>query len=246
MERIALVSDIHGNLLALEAVVEDIKRRNVSRVINLGDHVSGPLWPKETLKYLKSTDWIHICGNHDRQLTSDDPDTHGLSDAYAFAQIDREGLRWLESLPAFKRLEADILAFHGSPQNDLEYMLESVSDGRTHLSKKGEIEARLKGTKARLAVCGHTHIPRCVRLNNEMTIVNPGSVGIQGFTDNGDHPHVVEIGSPHARYAVVELDGSALEVELIAVSYDWDKAADKSMETNRADWTSLLRNGFIE
>ena len=84
MKKIAIISDIHGNILALKAVVEDINRRNIDRVINLGDHISGPLWPKETIEYLMLQDWIQIKGNHDRQLLEQSPYEHGASDKYAY------------------------------------------------------------------------------------------------------------------------------------------------------------------
>lgn len=65
--RIALVSDIHGNLAALEAVAADFKRRGVDAVANLGDSLSGPLLPLETAQFLMAQDWTHLAGNHERQ-----------------------------------------------------------------------------------------------------------------------------------------------------------------------------------
>ena len=56
MQKIAILSDIHGNIPALEKVVDDINARRVDCVFNLGDHVSGPLWPKETIQYLMKQD----------------------------------------------------------------------------------------------------------------------------------------------------------------------------------------------
>ena len=71
--RIAFVTDIHGNLAALEAVVRDIERRGVARVVNLGDSLSGPLLPRETARALMARDWLHLAGNHERQILSDGP-----------------------------------------------------------------------------------------------------------------------------------------------------------------------------
>ena len=64
--RIAVIADIHGNLPALEAVLIDIARRHVDRTINLGDCVSGPLWPREVCDLLMASDDLTIRGNHDR------------------------------------------------------------------------------------------------------------------------------------------------------------------------------------
>jgi hypothetical protein len=60
MQKIAVLSDIHGNIAALERVVDDLRSRHVDGVINLGDHVSGPLWPAETIRCLIRQDWIKI------------------------------------------------------------------------------------------------------------------------------------------------------------------------------------------
>lgn len=90
MKRLAVISDIHGNILALEAVAADIKRRNVDGIVNLGDHISGPLWPKETIEFLMKQEWIQIRGNHDRQLIQQIPKDHGLSDKYAFQYLDKK------------------------------------------------------------------------------------------------------------------------------------------------------------
>jgi predicted phosphodiesterase len=84
MKKIAVIADIHGNLIALEQVVADIERRCVDLVINLGDHISGPLWPKETLDYLKTKDWLQIRGNHERQLLTQTPEKMGASDQYTW------------------------------------------------------------------------------------------------------------------------------------------------------------------
>lgn len=66
--RIAILADIHGNLPALEAVADDLDRRGVDAVVNLGDSLSGPLLPRETAQFLMARDWLHLAGNHERQL----------------------------------------------------------------------------------------------------------------------------------------------------------------------------------
>jgi len=71
--RLAVLSDIHGNLPALEAVTRDFVRRGVDTVINLGDSLSGPLQPRETADFLLAQDWIHLAGNHERQVLACGP-----------------------------------------------------------------------------------------------------------------------------------------------------------------------------
>src|SRR5690606_18348630 len=71
MTRIAVLSDIHGNLPALEAVVADAEARGCTAFANLGDILSGPLWPFETAEYLMARQWPTIAGNHERQVLTD-------------------------------------------------------------------------------------------------------------------------------------------------------------------------------
>ena len=69
--RLAIISDIHGNLLALETVLAHVKTRGVDAPINLGDCVTSPLWPRETLELLDTLSWPTVRGNHDRRLTEE-------------------------------------------------------------------------------------------------------------------------------------------------------------------------------
>lgn len=85
--RIAFVSDIHGNLAALNAVIDDIGRRQVDQVVNLGDTVSGPLLPMQTARRLSALPWLHVAGNHERQVLRQPLTQQIASDAYA---------RWLK------------------------------------------------------------------------------------------------------------------------------------------------------
>src|ERR1700693_1028492 len=98
--RFAIVSDIHGNLPALEAVVADIGRRGVTRIVNLGDSLSGPLLPLETAHYLMASGWVHLAGNHERQILQAGPDSGSSDvDAYARAQLGAQELDWIAALP---------------------------------------------------------------------------------------------------------------------------------------------------
>lgn len=94
-----MVSDIHGNLPALEAVVTDARALGVDRFLNLGDILSGPLWPVETAAYLKARGWPTIAGNHERQLLTQSRERMGASDRFAAECLDEPALRWLAALP---------------------------------------------------------------------------------------------------------------------------------------------------
>ena len=88
--RIAAISDIHGKLWALEAVLADIERRGVDMTVNLGDILSSPLKPRETAQRLMPLDLPTISGNHERQVLEDDPEKLGVEDRYAYDHITDE------------------------------------------------------------------------------------------------------------------------------------------------------------
>ena len=85
--RIAIVADIHGNVRALRAVMEDLKQVAPDSVVNLGDCASGPLEAAETIDVLMSLAWTTVRGNHDRQLLDRPAEKMGKSDAAAFAEL---------------------------------------------------------------------------------------------------------------------------------------------------------------
>lgn len=246
LRKVAVLADIHGNMVALETVVADIEKRRVDSIINLGDHISGPLWPHETIQYLMQQDWIQISGNHDRQLVTQNPKDHCLSDQYAYQFICDREQDWLRRLPASMLLEDEFLLFHGTPSSDMTYLLETVEHGRARLATQIEIELRLGKTKSHVLLCGHSHIPRIVQMAENMLIINPGSVGLPAYSLEIPEPHVVETGSPHARYAILEYRNDSWAVDFIAVSYDYKKAAEQARKNNRPDWEKGLLTGYMQ
>ena len=243
--RIAAISDIHGNLNALEAVLADIARRDVDVTVNLGDIVSGHLQPRATAAHLMGLGLPTIRGNHERQLLRD-PARMGVSDAFARAQLLPEQLDWIAALPATLRLHKDVLLVHGTPTSDLVYFLDSVTPQGSRAATPAEVAERAGSTDAALILCGHTHMPRSMRLDDGRLVVNPGSVGLQAYDDDHGHPHVMENGTPHARYAIAEqgADG-AWTAHFHAVAYDWEQAARLALANGRPDWVTPLRTGRV-
>jgi hypothetical protein len=84
-----------------------------------------------------------------------------------------------------------------------------------------------------------------VQLDDGRLIVNPGSVGLQAYSSSHPTSHVAETGSPHARYAIVEKRASGWLAELIAVPYDWHRAARDAEANGRMDWGQALRTGRV-
>jgi predicted phosphodiesterase len=243
--RIAALSDIHGNLFALDAVLEDIRNRAVDITVNLGDILSGALLPAETAERLMALELPTIRGNHERQVLSVDPARMGASDRHAFDTLGESQRDWIAQLPAMLRPAEGVFMCHATPDNDVDCYLEDLVDGELRPAPLSRVEERSRSCDASLILCGHSHIPRVVRLRTGQLIVNPGSVGIQAYQGHDPAPHVVEVGSPHARYALLESTPRGWKADLVAVPYDWDEAAAFAARIGREDWARALATGFV-
>jgi predicted phosphodiesterase len=243
--RIAVIADIHGNLLALESVLADIEHRAVDRVINLGDCVSGPLWPREVCNLLMGRNDLTIRGNHDRWVARSDPTRMGASDRYAYTQLNQDHRAWLGALPTPTETEHGVLACHGTPNDDNQYLAEEVFDSRLVRAHLATIRERLGDVRARAVLCGHSHQQHLIQLPDGPLVLNPGSVGCPSYDDPGADPHASEAGSPHARYAIITIDERQISAEMLAVAYDWTAAAVRAEKNGRPEWAYGLRTGWF-
>jgi predicted phosphodiesterase len=243
--RLAVIADIHGNLPALEAVLGDIARRDVDRTINLGDSVSGPMWPSETMDLLERGKLLTVRGNHDRWVAQTPRERMYPSDAYAHDALTARQRSALGALPAVWRLDLGITADHGTEVDDNQYLLEDVVQGRLVLAAPATIAGRLNRERNGLLLCGHSHLPRIVQAADGILIVNPGSVGCPAYFDPDPPSHFSESGSPHARYALLSQSARGWSIDLIAIEYDWNAASVRATENGRADWARALVSGFI-
>src|SRR5215467_6196414 len=116
--RLAVISDIHGNVRALEAVLGDIKRRGADATINLGDCVTSPLWPRETYDLLASLSLTTVRGNHDRALIETPFDDLPPAAQFAHAALTAQQRETQARLPAQVEIAPGILAVHGTPDDD--------------------------------------------------------------------------------------------------------------------------------
>jgi len=241
--RIAVIADVHGNRWALEAVLEDIERRNIASTLDLGDTVYGPLDPAGTAELMIRRGIPSVSGNEDRIVVAapgeGDPPTLRLTRG----ALAPEHLGWLATFPRTRVASGEVFCCHGTPARDDEYLLEAVTGRGAEARGAAEIAGRVTTVGQPVVVCGHSHVPRVVRLADGRTIVNPGSVGLQAYTDAKPHPHAMAAGSPHARYAVLERTGSGWAVEQVAVAYDWERAAATAARNGRDDWAAWLRTG---
>ncbi|HSW07081.1 metallophosphoesterase family protein [Aquabacterium sp.] len=254
--KIAALSDIHGNLQALQAVLVEAQEAGADVIVNLGDIVSGPLWPQQTAALLQTLALPTIAGNHERQLLTIPLPRLGASDAHAVRELQPPQRDWLAALPATRWLDAEVFCCHGTPGTDLQYLMETVTadhqrDGApgVRAATAAELAQRLGDCRARVVLCGHSHVPRTVQLEYDgqaMLVVNPGSVGLQAYDDDHPHTHRIELGSPHARWALLErrADGQ-WRVEHRETPYDWASAARQAELNGRGDWADALLSGFV-
>lgn len=200
--RLALISDVHANLPALEAVLAAVRRRGVDGVLVAGDVVGSGPHPAEVVEVLAEHGVTGVRGNVDRKVLALAEHPRRLPDivaegkrksnyAWTAMQLERAQRQWLAALPARRSWQVEgveVLVVHGSPVDDTDYLYPS-------LTPLGLAE-RLRGEPAPpVLVCGHSHIPFARRIGSTL-VVNCGSVG-----------RPVD-GDPRASLALLEVDGT--------------------------------------
>ncbi len=236
--RIALLADIHGNLLGLDAVLEEVRRERVDRILCLGDVAVGPQ-PTETLERLRALDCPVLMGNWDAWFLDGFPE---LPDELGRKLVEI-GAWWADQLgPAERRymrtfeqvLELDLgaettlAAFHGSPR--------SLEEGIYATTPDEQVEEMLDGVEAPLLVCGHTHFQLLRRIGESM-VVNPGSVGLAFRRDGG----IMRI-APWAEYGLITVDRDRLAIELRRTIFDVASHAETMLSSGmpHAEWWTGL------
>src|SRR5581483_6197925 len=111
--KFAAIADVHGNFVALEAVLADVSAAGITEIVNLGDHVSGPLEARRTADRLIEHGLLCIRGDQDRRLV--ELDQVGSCERNDYKQLDRKHLVWLASLPPTMVYRDEVFLCHGSP-----------------------------------------------------------------------------------------------------------------------------------
>jgi diadenosine tetraphosphatase ApaH/serine/threonine PP2A family protein phosphatase len=193
----ALLYDIHGNLPALEAVLEDVAAQGEERFLLGGDYALFGAWPAETVARLRELDAVWIRGNGERWTAhpEDAPDVAHAAAVRCGELLGEEVVDALAALPE-TYTEAETMFCHGSPKSDV----------RSFLPEPGEDEDELlEGVPHERLVFGHTHLAFARQSAGGIQLVNPGSVGMP-FD-----------GDPRAAWARLHEDGS---IEHRRVGYD--------------------------
>ena len=244
--RFAVLGCVHGNYLALEAVLADIKTLGITEIVNLGDMVSGPLDANRTADLMMGMNATSVRGNHDRYVTDWTLDDMYPSDRLAHSQLTPAQMEWLRGLPFRAIYQGEVYCVHATPEDDNTYCSEAVTpEGVVHMAGIEDIEAKAAGITQSLILCAHTHIARSVRLRDGRMIVNPGSVGGPGYRDVVPYPHTLEVGTPDACYAIVEKRDGRWDVTFRQVPYDHEQMAVLARKNESMGWASALATGWI-
>jgi predicted phosphodiesterase len=235
MKRIGVLSDPHGNLMALDAVLAELEQEDLDGLVCLGDIAVGPQ-PAETLARVLALDCPIVKGNWETWFCEGIPlpeDEIGqkLLEIGEFwkAQLSADELAVLEGLPATVDLDLgdglSALCFHGSPSSNEEGIY-SVTPDET-------LERILGDAITAVVLCGHTHIQMLRRLEHAL-VVNPGAIGLP-FSEWS--PHIIAI-APWAEYGILSHDEGRLHVDLRRTTYDVAAmlSATRSSGMPHAEW----------
>jgi len=244
MKSYAIISDIHGNLRALQAVLQDIRSRRIDTIINLGDHCFGALEAEETVKLIRQTPMYYISGNTDREiLESLDKPSEKENMERVKAELSAETITWLKGLPQTLTIDDLFFVCHGTPESDNEYLLEKVTENGVFVYNDEELMAKTTGIKERIILCGHSHVNRVIYLSDNKIILNPGSVGLPAYLGKGEYHFAMESNTPHAKYAIVHADGDAINIEQVLCTYDWNAASAAAKQNGNNNWSRYLLYG---
>lgn len=244
--RFAAIADVHGNHLALEAVLADIRAHGVTDIVNLGDMASGPLDARRTMDRLMALDAVHVLGNHDRWLIDRPVEKMGAWERPAYPQLNAAHFDWLRTVPAKRVFRDQVFLCHATPADDNVYWLEAVTpEGAVTMAPLDAIEKEAEGISLPLILCGHTHVARAVRLRDGRLMVNPGSVGGPGFSYNVPFAHRIEAGTPDARYAILELTPAGWSVTFRHVPYDNAAMAALAARNGDKEFALALSTGWV-
>lgn len=213
--KIAIISDIHANIEALNAVLRDIGK--VTSIYCVGDLVGYGPDPNKVIEILETLGIKSVMGNHDYATINNAP--VGFNEIAAAAvhwghkNISKENMKLLSSLPEHLLVEYDNLSMylvHGSPRDPLnEYIIPNTPDELLlHF---------LNNTKADFLIMGHTHLPFYTNFEeqNGGIVLNPGSVG-----QPRDH-------DPRASYCIIEYEDEKIGIEIKRIDYDINKVSEK-------------------
>lgn len=242
MIQIAVFSDVHGNLPALEVVLKDIEQRGIRQKFCLGDLVDFAPWGNEVIEKIRNLNIPCLMGNHDERIAFDIPvvplSKHSEEETNArFIAIDHskkyiteENKKFLSELPFHLKLNYKV----GKKHWNIQLVHSSLESNDTYLyeSENDEVfENMLKDSRADVVVMGHTHLSFKKQFENNTWAVNCGSVG-RSKEENR-----------LASYLVLTLDEEKVTPEIVQLPYPIDETARQIKESGIPDYyASFLKN----
>lgn len=221
--KLALISDIHGNLFAFDAVLEDIRQRKIEHILCLGDIVACGPQPREALARLREIGCPTVMGNTDAWVV--EPRLHQHSDQYGqylqdveywssqqLTDQDKAFISTFEPTIEWPLNEkTTLLAYHGSPRSFLEPIYPTTPTEQLD-------EYFANSTTAQILVGGHTHQQLFLRYRDKL-VLNPGSVG-QPLDRIRARVEIGACNPPWGEYAILNIEGNQFSVELLRVPFD--------------------------
>lgn len=242
--RLAIFSDVHANLVALDAVLTDIQRQAVDQMVCLGDVAASGPQPHETIQRLLNLRPPIVMGNADAWLLEPEPykGENALYrkvseiDSWCASQLTQEDHNFIRSFQTTIEVpllnEGTLICYHGSPRRNTDIIAAGMTDE--------DLEPLLSGFQTLVMAGGHTHV-QMLRRYRESILINPGSVGLGYEVDvSGDANRNV----PWAEYAILDWVAGSLGLTFRRVPLDLDllrQAALQSDMPNAAWWAGEWR-----
>ncbi|WCT10704.1 metallophosphoesterase family protein [Mucilaginibacter jinjuensis] len=234
MRSIAIFSDVHGNMPALEAVLKDIEAKGISELYCLGDLVDFAPWSNEVINKIRELNIPCLMGNHDERIAFDYPvvplskhdaletEARLIAINHTKAILSESNKAFLSKLPEQLEVALDIgaqkknlLLVHGSVKNNDEYIYENHSSA--------DLQKMMADVNAEILVMGHTHLPYIRSLGSQL-VINCGSVGRSRALDR------------KATYLILNIQESNIEAEIVSLSYDLQKTISSIRESEIPDF----------
>jgi putative phosphoesterase len=210
---VAAISDVHGNLPALEAVLADIDAEGVDTIVVAGDTAHGP-WPAEVLDLLSERGALAVRGNADREVI-ERSDRYGPLAPWSADRLGERRLEVARGWPLTLELVIDglgsVLVCHSTPTSD--------DPIYTRITPDAELAAIFESVEADAVVCGHTHMQYDRTLSSGLRVVNPGSVGLPY---EGAHGAYWALLGPNVEFRRTDydVDAAAAAIEVMKVPLD--------------------------
>lgn len=229
--KVAIISDIHGNSVALKAVVKDAKENKVDDFVFLGDLVNDFPFGNETLEIVKSLSNKVLKGNKEQYLIEYDEEKYDWDNIqfkntlFMYNELTKENLEYIKKLPHCMNIEYEgvkILIAHGSPESVEELL---------NRKKRDLLDKYTKNLEAEALIFGHTHEPMWYEYINNKLVLNAGCCGVS--------PHY----KAKAEYVILEIkDGKILNIDLRLVDYNIEEVKQKIIKSGILNEDKVLMN----